>query len=140
MPLKKETKSNAVTPADIFCCQKCGDCCQGYGGTYLTDHDVQAIAKYIKSTPDKFIENCCAFSGGKPVLVQAESGYCIFWDKLCTIHPVKPRMCKAWPFIDSVLIDADNWETMSSLCPGIRTDFAASDIQRCVKQKLIQKT
>ncbi len=22
------------------------------------------------------------------------------------IHPVKPRMCKAWPFIEAVLVDA----------------------------------
>lgn len=138
MPLKNATASNTVTPDDIFQCGQCGDCCRGYGGTYVSDKDICAMADYINIDPETFKEKYCVFSGSKRVLAQGENGFCIFWDTLCTIHPVKPRMCKAWPYIESVLIDAGNWETMAVLCPGIRTEFAPEVIQQCVKQKIAE--
>lgn len=138
MPWKNATTSNAVSADDIFECRKCGDCCRGYGGTYVTDKDIRAIAAHINIDPETFKEKYCVFSGSKPVLVQGENGYCVFWDTICTIHPVKPRMCRAWPFIESVLIDVTNWETMAALCPGIRTDFPSEIIKQCVKQKIAE--
>jgi hypothetical protein len=70
-------------------------------------------------------------------LAQAENGYCVFWkDKICTIHPVKPRMCKAWPFIPNVLKDPQNWLIMAGFCPGIRTDITPSEIVACVRRQI----
>jgi hypothetical protein len=71
-------------------------------------------------------------SGGKSLVAQAENGYCIFWDRLCTIHPVKPHMCRKWPFIESILVDSSNWHSMAASCPGMRADFSDDQIQRCV--------
>ena len=62
----------------------------------------------------------------------SESGYCIFWDKLCAIHEVKPRMCKIWPFIESILVDPSNWAIIKSMCPGIRDDVNLDDLAECV--------
>ncbi|MEZ4524987.1 MAG: YkgJ family cysteine cluster protein [Desulfobacterales bacterium] len=71
-------------------------------------------------------------SGSRPVL--AQSGYCVFWkEKICTIHPVKPRMCKAWPFIQSVLTDVNNWRMMAGSCPGMRTDVPDDMILACAQ-------
>ncbi|CAN2042254.1 Zinc/iron-chelating domain-containing protein [Candidatus Magnetomoraceae bacterium gMMP-15] len=120
----------------IFECKKCGDCCKGYGGTYLTQQDVKKIANYIKTDTSTFVEKYCQISGKNLVIAQAENGYCIFWDKLCTIHPVKPRMCKAWPYIKSVLKDEMNWKIMGSCCPGIKQDIAYADVVECVKKEL----
>jgi len=75
-------------------------------------------------------------SGERPILAQGDNGYCIFWDEACTIHPVKPRMCKAWPFIGSVLVDVNNWHIMAASCPGIRIDVPDSVVMECVKQEL----
>jgi uncharacterized protein len=126
-----------LTPDDIFNCQQCGDCCKGFGGTYVTPHDVQAIATFIHIDPEVFLEKYCQLSGKKPVLAQAENGYCVFWkDRICTIHPVKPRMCKAWPFIPSVLKDSQNWYIMAGLCPGIRADVTPSEIIACVGNQI----
>jgi Fe-S-cluster containining protein len=71
-------------------------------------------------------------SGGKPLVAQTENGYCIFWDQLCTIHPVKPHMCRNWPFIESILVDVENWQSMAASCPGMRTDFSDNQIRKCV--------
>ncbi len=121
----------------IFNCRKCGDCCKGYGGTFVTDSDIEAICRHIKSDPEKFIETYCSMSGTKPLLIQGENDYCIFWDKVCTIHPVKPAMCKSWPFIRSVLTDVDNWYIMASFCPGMRTDVPDGLIKEYVKNRLL---
>lgn len=127
-------------PQDIFDCQQCGDCCKGFGGTYVSPEDVRAIAAFIHFDPQLFLEKYCQLSGGKPVLAQAENGYCVFWkDKICTIHPVKPRMCKAWPFIPNVLKDPQNWLIMAGFCPGIRTDVTPSEIVACVRRQIDQQ-
>ena len=123
-------------PAEIFECKRCGDCCVGYGGTFVTDGQIASIAAYIGMEPAQFVSEKCRLSGGKPVLAQDENGYCIFWEELCAIHPVKPRMCKAWPFIESVLIDIDNWQIMAASCPGIRTDVPDRIVEECVKEEL----
>ena len=84
--------SNPIEPSDIFKCQQCGDCCLGFGGTFVTEKEIKTIAGYLNTDPGNFVENYCLISGGKPILAQGEDDYCIFWDGLCTIHPVKPRM------------------------------------------------
>jgi Fe-S-cluster containining protein len=125
-----------IKSEDIFKCQKCGDCCKGYGGTFITEKETETIAAHLHMDPDTFVENYCQVSGGKRILAQSGDMYCIFWDGLCTIHPVKPRMCKAWPFIESILVDTGNWAIMASLCPGIRTDVANRIIKKCVAREL----
>ncbi len=130
----------SVRPGDLFDCQMCGECCRGFGGTYVTDKDIQNIAAYIEAPLETFVEIYCRPSGSKLVLAQKDDGYCIFFDptRQCTIHPVKPRMCRQWPYIPSVLIDPFNWEIMSGACPGIRTDFPPEVVQKCVREKLLQ--
>ena len=125
-----------VLPSDLFQCKKCGECCKGYGGTYVTRADIRAISEFLGEDPETFVEKYCQMSGKRPVLAQGPDGFCVFWDKLCTIHPVKPAMCKAWPFIKPVLKDISNWEIMSQFCPGIRTDLPKQVIHRVVKEKL----
>ncbi|UCH21047.1 MAG: YkgJ family cysteine cluster protein [Deltaproteobacteria bacterium] len=120
----------------IFKCQKCGDCCKGYGGAFLTRKEIQVIADNIDADPRSFVAKYCQLSGDKPVLAQGPNGYCIFWDKDCKIHAVKPRACKQWPFIKSVLIDVNNWHIMAGVCPGMRTDVRDSAIAACVKKEI----
>jgi len=121
-------------PEAIFSCTQCGDCCRGYGGTFVTPHDIQAIAAYIGTDARRFVDDYCQLSGGRPVLAQAENGYCIFWDRICTIHAVKPGMCRAWPFLESVLVDVGNWHIMAGFCPGMRTDCPDDTIRAAVAQ------
>jgi uncharacterized protein len=130
---------NDVKPDDIFKCRQCGDCCKGYGGTFITEAEIEKIAAYIHADPDTFVGNYCQMSGGKTMLSQADNGYCIFWDGLCSIHPVKPHMCKNWPFIESVLFDFQNWHVMASLCPGIRTDLSDEIVKEYVARKVLKK-
>jgi hypothetical protein len=122
---------------EIFQCQKCGDCCKGYGGTYVNESDINQIANYIHVTRESFIKDYCVMSGKKYVLAQDDNtGYCKFWNKLCTIHPVKPKMCKAWPYLESVLIDYSNWTIMGNSCPGININAPMDKVKQIIKEKL----
>jgi len=121
-----------ATSDELFECRMCGDCCRGYGGTYVTADDIQAIADYLRIDPAHFREQYCRLSGSRYVIAQSDNGYCIFWDQLCRIHPVKPRMCRNWPFIAAVLKDVANWRIMGASCPGIRTDLPDEAIYRTV--------
>jgi len=114
---------------DLFVCQQCGQCCRGYGGTVVSDADIARIAAYLGISPERMVRRHCQHSGSKTVLAQGTSGYCVFWDKLCTIHPVKPRMCRNWPFIDAVVTDPVNWRVMAGACPGMRQDVDLEQVR-----------
>ena len=70
------------------------------------------------------------------MLAQGDNGYCILWDRHCTVHAVKPDMCKKWPFIESLLVDPKNWQAMASSCPGMRKNASRKMIAECVKKSL----
>lgn len=125
--------SDTIKASDLFECKKCGDCCKGYGGTFVSPDDIKAIAAFIGEPPERFPERYCQISGNRPVLAQHDNGYCVFWDGKCAIHPVKPRGCKAWPFIKGVLADVANWHIMSQFCPGIRTDLPDDMVLKYVR-------
>ena len=132
-------RSDRIDGDALFECRLCGDCCKGYGGTYVTPEDIEAISQYIGTDSRKFVAEYCQLSGKRPVLVQGTDGYCIFWDKLCTIHPVKPLMCRRWPFLKSLLVDSTNWQIMADSCPGIHTDVAVGTLEKCVKKILSEE-
>lgn len=121
---------------EIFTCTQCGDCCKGFGGTYLAETDVIAIAHYLGISKSDLLERYCVLSGNRPVLTQGEDGYCIFFDRNCSIHPVKPQMCKKWPYIENVLVDPANWRIMADMCPGMKRDADPSHVVRCVRSYL----
>ncbi len=128
--------SEPVSASDLFQCKNCGGCCKGYGGTFVTEKDIRAISEFINADPESFVEKYCRMSGNRPVLAQGKNGYCVFWKDLCTIHDVKPRMCRAWPFIKPVLKDIKNWEIMAAACPGICTDAAEGAIKKRVREEI----
>lgn len=127
-------KKCEVRPEDIFQCNMCGDCCKGFGGTYVSKEEIENISEYLNIDSAAFVKKYCQITRTGTVLAQKMDGYCIFWDKKCSIHPVKPHMCKDWPFIEAVVKDVANWRIMASACRGIRTDFPNSVIVSCVRK------
>lgn len=126
-----------LTAHDIFECRRCGQCCNGFGGTYVTGSDIENIARFIDADPATFVETYCDMSGTKPVLTLDKTGNCIFFDpeKQCTIHPVKPYMCKAWPFIGTLIKNPENWDIMANSCPGMTKGIPDPDLKRIVSRE-----
>ena len=119
-----------------FACTQCGECCKGYGGTYLTQSDLGAIANFLGISEVECLQRFCSFSGRRPILAQRPDGYCVFFNHNCSIHPVKPRMCRNWPYIESLLVDIHNWQIMAASCPGMRRDIDEESLLEAVRSKL----
>jgi Fe-S-cluster containining protein len=128
--------SRMPSPDEIFRCTRCGECCRGFGGTYVSAADMGAIAELVGCPPEDFARRYCRMSGGRPLLAQRDDGYCVFYDGGCTIHPAKPRMCRRWPFIESVVTDPLNWSIMAGSCPGMRTGLPPERVRECVRRVL----
>ena len=124
---------NAEKDDHIFSCQQCGDCCKGYGGTYVSEADIRRIARFIKVEPRVIYERYCQKSGDRLVLTQGPDGFCIFYREGCSIHAVKPKMCRDWPYIQNLQVDFKNWHAMASTCPGMNTQVSASAVTDRVK-------
>lgn len=124
------------SPQHLFACTLCGDCCKGYGGTYVSDEDIAAIGAFLHVEAAEVVRRYCRRSGRRWLLGQGSHGYCLFWQRVCTIHPVKPGMCRRWPFIESVVRDPHNWVIMAGLCPGMRSDIPLEQVRACVQRVL----
>ena len=126
--------SKTLKGKDIFQCLECGACCKGFGGTYISGNDIEKISKYIDISPEIFLKRYCVESGSKYVLIQGKDDNCIFYnkDKQCTIHPVKPYMCRAWPFIKTIISNPENWNAMAGSCPGMTKDIKHSILKKIV--------
>lgn len=123
--------------APVFECQQCGECCNGYGGTYVSNDNIEAIAEFVGLPVAQFKTRYCSRSGSRYVLSQNSEGVCAFVkNRICSIHPVKPRMCRAWPYIPAILTDVANWHKMATCCPGMRTDMSDEEILETVQRKL----
>ena len=131
--------SEYTSGEDIFECLQCGDCCKGFGGTYVTVQDILRISAYIHFNPERFVGRYCQPSGSRHVLALGTDGYCVFFDKekQCTIHPVKPYMCRAWPFIQTIIDYPENWNAMANSCPGMKKNIPYENLKKIVT---IEKT
>ena len=101
----------------------------------MTPEEIRALAAFLRVDPERFVPDYCTISGGRPLLSQGPDGYCIFFNRNCRVHPVKPRMCREWPYIRSVLIDPANWDIMAASCPGIRTGVPNERLAGIVRRK-----
>lgn len=128
-----------ISSEALFTCTQCGQCCKGFGGTYVTPEEQMAIAAFLGIPVSRFVDQYCAASGRKLVLSQDSDGSCIFFKKNCAIHPVKPRMCRRWPFIDALMVDISNWHAMAGSCPGMRTDVDDQTLRLAVEDLIQQE-
>ncbi|MCP4719352.1 MAG: YkgJ family cysteine cluster protein, partial [Desulfobacteraceae bacterium] len=53
-------------------------------------------------------------------------------EKQCTIHPVKPYMCRAWPYIKTIIKNPENWNAMAGACPGMKKNIPHKDLIRII--------
>ncbi|MBW2993351.1 YkgJ family cysteine cluster protein [Candidatus Woesearchaeota archaeon] len=98
-------KINKKTPLrEIFkvgrACSQCGHCCAN-GTGFLAEHDIKYISEYLGMTREELINECLEpvtlfnTTRYRPVLVQnGKIKTCIFYDNGCSIHDVKPLLCR----------------------------------------------
>jgi hypothetical protein len=108
----------------VFECRMCGECCYGKGGIRVDAARIRKIAAYLQTTPNEFQARYCESRNGRVYLAVGADRFCVFFEKGkgCGIHPVKPEVCRLWPFFSAIVADPDNLELAKAACPGIRAD------------------
>jgi hypothetical protein len=43
------------------------------------------------------------------------------------VHPVKPFICRQWPFLPAMLVNPDELENAKTACPGIDPTCSHAD-------------
>jgi uncharacterized protein len=105
---------------EVFVCRMCGDCCRGTGGIVITEAESRRISGHLGLDLQIFHDRFTTTSGSKRQIASTAGGSCIFLDKDgCSIHPVKPDVCSAWPFFRGNLIDESSWALSQGSCLGI---------------------
>jgi Fe-S-cluster containining protein len=141
----------AMFPRVRFTCTLCGECCRRYW-IPVTHIDVARIAEFTGMKPRDFLalfprdmaadwdEPVIKLKDGEYYLILKKrlDGTCIFnkWvgDKLiCSVHPVKPNVCRYYPFIywlDGGIVKFEVYDKAIGYCPGInRGGFASFRVE-----------
>ncbi len=119
-----------------FECLTCGECCYGEGGISVGKEEIERIARFLQTTPERFVARACEDRHGRLYIRTGRDGYCLFYDpeENCRIHPVKPDRCSLWPFFPAIVNDRDNWELAKEACPGINPDCPFEEFVRQAKR------
>jgi len=115
----------------------CGECCWGRGIS-VSEKEIKRIADFLGIKEEDFKRQYCVLNRDRYELKTKESGYCVFLKKsekgkICAIHPVKPDICKKWPFFKSIVSDRHEWRIAMDACPGINRNCSFEDF---VKQAI----
>ena len=106
-----------------FKCTGCGNCCRNHGDysyVYLAEADVRAISAHLGLEREAFLERYCLEEDGW-ISLRMDRPACPFLTEAnrCSIYPVRPKQCVAWPFWTENLERA-TWDgPVKECCPGI---------------------
>ena len=108
----------------VFDCQMCGQCCEGEGGIVLSPKDLKRLYEGLNLEKQAFLDAYGVFRNGKWQVRTGEDGNCIFFraGQSCTVHAIKPDVCRACPFFRGNMADAESLHLAKAFCPGIRPD------------------
>ena len=117
-----------INQSTVFQCRQCGDCCVGRGGILVRPDEVKAMATLLGLSEAEFCRRFVEASALGPRLTVAD-GVCVFLmaGSLCRVHPVKPFICRQWPFLAALLVDPDELENAKTACPGINPESTHED-------------
>jgi len=122
----------SIKARPVFSCQQCGECCRGERGILVTPAELKALAAYLGLAPEDFAARYLIETALGPQLA-TRHGACIFQEgALCRVHPVKPRICREWPFLPALLTHADEFEAAKEACPGIASDSTHAEFFQAV--------
>ncbi|MDR0550078.1 MAG: YkgJ family cysteine cluster protein [Deltaproteobacteria bacterium] len=102
-----------------FACLRCGECCRGQGGIWLTENDRLKAAAFLGLTPKAFSDLFLEHERKLWSVQMGSTGYCRLWVNGCRIQGAKPLMCQAWPFFYGLLKDEAVFTEAKAACPGL---------------------
>ena len=124
-----------------FQCTECGQCCTGSPGyVWVTEQEMEAMAKHLKIPIDLFKRKYTRQSGNRYALIEKKTMHneydCIFLkDKKCTIYQFRPKQCRTFPWWKENLNSEESWKLAAQSCEGINDDAPLVPFEE-IEQKL----
>ena len=119
----------------VFSCRQCGECCAGRGGILVTPQEVEALAAFLEVSPREFSSRYLETSPLGPQIAVADAR-CVFLEAgRCRVHPVKPRICREWPFLPALLKDPEEFAQAKGACPGLDPEGSHLDFVKAAENK-----
>jgi uncharacterized protein len=128
----KPMQNNDKRP--VFDCRQCGECCLGERGILVTAPEHQTMARYLGLSPEDFAARYLVATDMGPQLASKNGACALQEGGLCQVHPVKPRICREWPFLQALLGDADEFEAAKGACPGLAEDAAHEEFVMAARE------
>ena len=136
-----------------FTCTQCGNCCTGAPGyIWISDEEIERLARHLKMPAERVVEEYCRKIGGRTSLKERRSPQglydCIFLKEMrvgggqgkppvvkrvCTIYEARPLQCRTWPFWEGNLASKENWEAAAKRCHGMNRgprQFSCEEIEK----------
>jgi len=111
----------------VFQCKQCGDCCAGRGGIFVRPQEVMEMAAFLEMDEPEF-GNRYLEPSSLGTRLAIKDGVCVFLqDNRCRVHPVKPFICRQWPYLPALLADAEEFEAAKGACPGLNPEGSHED-------------
>jgi len=122
----------------VFRCQQCGECCQGRGGILPTPGEIDLIAQYLKMPVAQLESNFLELTPLGLAVKNKPGAGCIFNEQgRCAIHPVKPRICRDWPFLPAILLHENEFEAAKEACLGLNPASRHEDFVKWWQENII---
>jgi hypothetical protein len=103
-----------------FACLQCGKCCTGEPGTvYVAPDELRPLAAFLGLSVSTLIEECLYPFRDSFSIREEPGGDCLFYDRGCTVYPVRPSQCRTFPFWVKNLRSEFAWRQVCLECPGI---------------------
>jgi len=141
----EQEKNSEAGMLPHFECTKCGACCRDeHLLVTMTGNDIVKIAAVLGLGPDDMLKTLDFYivTNGVSIpvglerissvatergfafmaLKKMENGDCVFLkDNLCMIHPVRPLVCRSFPFVFNDSKGQRNWglSAKKEICPGL---------------------
>ncbi len=105
-----------------FKCIGCGLCCRQDGRVWLNNDDIEAAAKSLGITSDKFKRDFTEYFlfKGRALVKDGEECCFILNDNRCKIYEARPKQCREYPFWKHVIKDREEWDHLAGFCEGVR--------------------
>jgi len=116
----------------VFQCARCGICCYGIGGIVLSSSEVSRLAVFLEAHPQISSHSWLERRNNKNSVRSGTDGNCLFFSAShgCLVHPVKPAICRAWPFFRGNLVDPYSLALAKEYCRGIEPDVSHAEFVR----------
>lgn len=110
-----------------FSCKRCSSCCRyDSGNVFLSEKDLENLILALNMERNSFIGTYCRWvtdwKGDEVLSLKEKSNNdCILWNDGCTVYSARPLQCVTFPFWESILVSAENWELAAAGCSGMNS-------------------